>query len=104
MKNVRLSSLVVSCKDYKPAYNWYLRRSDGYYYGTANHVDDMTYDEETLREYEESDDYVLLPECPGMTDDDAAEVLKQWCALNNITYVDDMDDIENTYKGYYGYF
>ena len=51
MKNVRLSSLVVSCKDYKPAYNWYLRRSDGYYYGTANHVDDMTYDEETLREY-----------------------------------------------------
>ena len=101
MAETKLSFLVVDCKQYIPSYNWYFRKSDGFIYGTPNSPDGICYDEEIINEYEGSDDFVLMPECPRMTDDDAAEVVKAWCDKNNIQYVDDMDNIEETYRAIY---
>ena len=98
---IKLSILVVNCKQYIPSYNWYFRKSDGCIYGTANSPDDICYDEIRLTIFETSDDFVLMPECPGMTDEEAAEVVKDWCVKNNIRYIDDMDNIEETYRGVY---
>lgn len=103
MKPMNLSSLVVTCKEYVPFYNWYLCRSGRHFCGTPNTPDDLCYDEARLHEFETSDDYVLMPECPRMTDEEAAEVVKDWCKQNNIPYIDDMDNIEEAYRAYYKY-
>ena len=42
-----------------------------------------------------------MPECPGMTDEEAAAVVKNWCIRNNIQFIDDMDRIEETYRAIY---
>ena len=101
MEKARLSFLVVDCKQYIPSYNWYFRKSDGYIYGTANSPEDICYDEIRLNIFESSDDFVLMPECPGMTDEEAAAVVKDWCIKNNIQFIDDMDRIEETYRAIY---
>ena len=98
---IKLSILVIDSKQYIPSYNWYFRKSDGCIYGTANSPDDICYDEVRLTIFESSDDFVLMPECPGMTDEEAAEVVKDWCAKNNIRFIDDMDNIEETYRAMY---
>ena len=103
MKNVSLSILIVNCKDYKPAYNWYFCKKERYFCGTANDPDDICYDESRLNKYESSDDYVLLPNCCGMADDEAAEIVKAWCECNGIPYIDDTDSIEKAYQWYYKY-
>ena len=103
MESVNLSILVVSCKDYKPSHNWYLRRSDGCFYGTAKSSDDCSFDETRLEEFNSSEDYVLMPECPKMTDEDVAKVIKGWCHKNSIPYNDDMDRIGEAYRSYYDY-
>jgi len=36
-----------------------------------------------------------------MKDEEAAEVVKEWCERNDIQYNDDMDDIESAYQWYY---
>ena len=100
MEKVNLSILVVNCKHYIPSYNWYLCKSGSYFCGTANSPDDVCYNEERLNKYNTSDDYVLMPECPRMTDEEAAEVVKKWCKQNQIPYNDDMDNIEAAYKWY----
>ena len=103
MKSVNLSILVVNCKHYIPSYNWYFNKGGRHICGTANSADDICFDEARLKEFNDSSDYVLLPECPGMTDDEAAEVVKAWCECNEIPYRDDMDNIEETYRWYYKY-
>ena len=42
-----------------------------------------------------------MPECPRMTDEGAAAVVKDWCNKNNIQFIDDMDKIEETYRAIY---
>ena len=42
-----------------------------------------------------------MPECPRMTDEEAAAVVKDWCLKNDIKYIDDMDDIEETRRAIY---
>ena len=101
MEKAKLSVLVIDCKQYIPVYNWYFRKSDGCIYGTANSPEDICYDETRLTIFESSDDFVLMPECPGMTDDEAAAVVKDWCLKNDIKYIDDMDDIEETRRAIY---
>ena len=46
-------------------------------------------------------EHLRMTECPGMTDEEAAVVLKWWCRQNNISYNDDMDNIEAAYRWYY---
>ena len=46
-------------------------------------------------------EHLRMPECPGMTDEEAAVVLKWWCRQNNISYNDDMDNIEAAYRWSY---
>jgi hypothetical protein len=94
MEPVNLSILVVNCKQYIPSYNWYFCKSGRYFCGTANSPDDICFNEARLKEFNDSDDYVLMPECPGMTDDEAAVVLKWWCRQNNNPYNDDMNNID----------
>ena len=103
MKPIGLSILVVNCKDYKPMNNWYLCKSGRYLTGAAKSPDSLDYDVARLKEYDESDDYVLMPECPGMTDEEAAAVVRKWCEQNSIPYMDDIDDIEAAYRWYYKY-
>jgi hypothetical protein len=103
MEPVNLSILVVNCKQYIPTYNWYFCKSGRYFCGTANSPDDICFNEARLKEYNDSDDYVLMPECPGMTDEEAAVVLKWWCRQNNIPYNDDMNNIDAAYRWYYKY-
>jgi hypothetical protein len=98
---INLSSLVISCKQYFPSYNWYFRKSDGCIYGTANSQEDICYDETRLSIFESSDDFVLMPECPGMSNEEAAAVIKDWCEKNSIRYIDDMDRIEEAYRAIY---
>lgn len=69
MKPFDLSILVVNCKDYKPSHDWYLCKSSRYFSGVARNPDWPDYDEARREEYNTSDDYVLMPECPEMTDD-----------------------------------
>ena len=92
MKPIGLSILVVNCKDYKPMNNWYLCKSGRYLTGAAKSPDSLDYDVARLKEYDESDDYVLMPECPGMADEEAAAVVRKWCEQNDIPYMDDIDD------------
>ena len=47
--------------------------------------------------------HLRMPECPGMTDEEAAAVLKWWCRQSDIPYNDDMDNIEAAYRWYYKY-
>ena len=101
MPGIKLSILVVNCKEYIPSYNWYFRKSDRCIYGTANSSEDICYDETRLTIFESSDDFVMMPDCPGMTDEEAAEVIKDWCIKNNIQFIDDMDKIEETYRAIY---
>ena len=42
-----------------------------------------------------------MPECPGMTDEEAAAVVKNWCIRNNIQFIDDLNIIEEIYKDVY---
>ena len=103
MEKVNLSILVVNCKDYKPSHNWYLSKSERCFYGTAKTPDIIGYDEARLNELNSSDDCILMPECPKMTDEEAAEVVKEWCNQNDIPFNDDMDNIEAAYRWYYKY-
>ncbi len=103
MEPVNISILVVSCKHYVPSYNWYFCKSRGYICGTPNSPDDFCYDEIRLNEFNSSEDYVLMPECPGMTDEEAAEIVQDWCKKNSIPFHDDMDNIEAAYRCYYKY-
>ena len=57
--------------------------------------EDICYDITRLTIFESSDDFVLMPESPRMTDDEAAVVVKDWCLKNDIRFIDDMDDIED---------
>ena len=101
MEPVNLSIFVVNCKSYIPSYNWYFCKSGRFFCGTANSPDDVCFDEARLKELNDSSDFVLLPECPGMTDEETAAVVKWWCRQNNIPYNDDMDNIEAAYRWYY---
>lgn len=101
MKSVGLSILVISCKDYKPTHDWYYRKSESYIVGTARTPDIPGYDEERRNEFNASDDYVLMPECPRMTDDEAINVVKAWCGQNDIRYVDDLENIKAIRRWYY---
>ena len=65
MEPVNLSILVVNCKQYIPSYNWYFCKSGRYFCGTANSPDDICFNEARLKEFNDSDDYVLMPECPA---------------------------------------
>lgn len=85
MKPISLSILVVNCKDYKPFNNWYLCKSGRYLCAAAKSPNSLVYDEARLNEYNGSDDYVLMPECPGMTDEEAASVVMDWCEQNDIS-------------------
>ena len=102
MKPINLSFLVVDCKDYKPSHNWYLSTKDGYIYGIAKDPEWPDYNEARLKEFDESEHYVLMPECPGMTDEEAADEIKKWCVQNGIPFNDDMENIEMAYRGDYG--
>jgi hypothetical protein len=103
IKPFHLSILVVNCKDYKPSHDWYLCKSGGHFRGVARTPEWPDYDEALREEFNASDDYVLMPECPGMTDIEAAEVIRDWCEQNDIPYIDDLDDIEAAYRYYYKY-
>jgi hypothetical protein len=103
MEPISLSILVISCKDYKPSHNWYLCKSGRCISGVAKSPDTLDYDETRLHEYDESDDYVLMPECPGMTNEETAVVVRNWCEKNNIPYEEDIDNIEAAYRWYYKY-
>ena len=103
MEPISLSILVVNCKNYEPSHNWYLCKSGRHFSAAAKSPDSWDYDEEHLNEYDASDDYILMPECPRMTDEEAAEVVRSWCQQNNIPYNDDLDEIEAAYRWYYKY-
>ena len=103
MEPISLSILVVNCKNYVPSHNWYLCKSGRHFSAAAKSPDSWDYDEEHLNEYDASDDYILMPECPRMTDEEAAEVVRSWCQQNNIPYNDDLDEIEAAYRWYYKY-
>ena len=104
MNKASLCMLVVCCKDYKPSHNWYYQKSGGYFYGAAKSPDSILYDEAILKEYDSSEDFVLMPECPAMSDEEAAAEIKIWCDKNGIPYIDDMENIEKAYAGYYRLF
>ena len=101
MEPISLSILVVICKDYKPSHDWYFRKSKGGIFGAAKAPKWPDYDEERHKEFNYSHDYVLMPECPGMSDEEAVEVVRIWCVNNNIPYIDDFDCIETAYHWYY---
>ena len=101
MEPINLSILVVNCKDYQPSHDWYLCKSGRYFCGAARTPDICGYDEEHHNELNSSDDYVLMPECPRMTDEEAAAVVRSWCEQNSIPYVDDLDHIDAVYRWYY---
>lgn len=103
MEPISLSILVVNCKDYKPSHDWYLCKSGMHFSAAAKSSDWPDYDEVRHKEFNDSDDYVLMPECPGMTDEEAGEVIRNWCEQNSIPYIDDLDDIETAYQWYYKY-
>ena len=103
MEPISLSILVVNCKNYVPEYNWYLCKSGRHFSGAVKTPDFLGYDETRIQEFDSSDDYVLMPECPKMTDEEAAEVVKSWCEKNEIPYIDDLDEIETAYRWYYKY-
>ena len=103
MEPISLSILVVNCKDYKPYYNWYLCKSGMHFSAAVKSPDSRDFDEARLHEYDSSDDYVLRPECPRMSDEEAAEVVRDWCLQNDIPYIDDLDEIEAAYHWYYKY-
>ena len=103
MENINLSILVVACKDYQPSYYWYFCKSGKYFCGTPKEHDTIGYDAIKLDALNTSPDFVSLPDCHRMTDEEAAEVIKNWCIQNDIPYNDDMDNIEETYRRYYKY-
>ena len=103
MEQVNLSILVVNCKDYQPSHNWYFCKSGRCFCGAVRSPGTIGYDVIKLDALNTSPDFVLMPECPGMTDEEAAEVVKKWCDDNNIPYNDDLDRIEEVYRWYYKY-
>lgn len=103
MEKVSLSMLVVNCKDYQPSSNWYFQKSERCICGTWKNSNSKAYNERKLEKYESSDDYVLMPECSEMSDEEASEVVKLWCEKNGIPYIDDLEDIDIAYKWYYKY-
>ena len=103
MEPINVSILVVNCKDYKPTHDYYLCKSGRHFCSVARTPEWPDYNEERRKEYSDSEDYVLMPECPGMTDEEAANVVKEWCLQNNIPYNDDMENIEAAYRWYYKY-
>ena len=103
MEKVSLSMLVVNCKDYQPSSNWYFQKSERQICGTWNNPNSKGYNKNKLNKYESSDDYVLMPECPRMSDEEASKVVKSWCEENDIPYIDDIENIDIAYKWYYKY-
>lgn len=101
MRNVSLAHLVVTCKDYAPMYNWYLRKSDGYYYFACNEPKSPSFDKKRFEMLESNDDFVLMPECHNMEDEEAACVIREWCIKNDIRFLEDMELIEDAYGMYY---
>ena len=101
LPNSSLSILVVNCKNYVPSHDWYLCKSGMHFSAAAKTPDWPDYDEARHNEFNDSDDYVLMPECPGMTDEEAGGVVKAWCERHDIPYVDDLDNIEAAYRWYY---
>lgn len=101
MKPISLSLFVVSCKDYKPEYDWYFCKSRGHIRSLEKISADLSCDEARLGEFSNSDDYVLMPECPDMTNDEAIEVVRDWCDRSGILYIDDTDSIEEVFRWYY---
>lgn len=101
MESVSLSLLVINCKDYRPSHNWYLCRTGPYFSNAPKKPDPGSIYESNLNEYNASSDYGLMPECPGMTDEEAAEIVESWCIKNDIPYISDMDNMERMYRWYY---
>lgn len=69
--------------------------------GTPNDLNELLTNSLGVTIFETSDDFVLMPECPGMTDDEAAVVIKDWCLNNDIKFIDDMDHKEEIRRAIY---
>lgn len=71
-----MNIFIVSVSDPK---DYYLCKSGRHFSAVARTPEWPDYNEERRKEYNDSDDYTLMPECPGMTDEEAADVVKEWC-------------------------
>lgn len=109
-KEVSLSWLVVSTRDYKAEYDWFLDKRNNCCYGILKTERTGCIAKDLNRHYkdwkkEESyfEDCVLMPELQVLSIEEAASYLRGWCDNNNISFKDDLDRYKTVEAQYWGY-
>ena len=108
-REVSLSWLVVTTRDYKETYDWFLDKKHPGAYGVMkkNRTDCIAAD--LAREYcdlKRDESYyaecVLMPELQDLDIESAAEFLRKWCDENQIIYREDLDLYKEVEAYYWG--
>ncbi len=112
-KEVSLSWLVVSTRDYKREYEWYWDKKHHVVHGIPVIERHDSIEKDLLEHYSSwrtnwhaDEDYfsecVLMPELHMLEIDEAAEYLRKWCDDNLIPYKEDLDEYKKIEADYWG--
>ena len=114
-KEVSLSWLVVSTRDYKREYEWYWDKKHHVVHGILLSERRDSIEKDLLEHYSkwncswsnENEDYfnecVLMPELQMLEIEEAADYLRKWCDDNSIIYKEDLEKYKEVEAFYWGY-
>ncbi len=109
-KEVSLSLLVVSTRDYKYEFDWFWDKKHNCIYGLLSNERSNSIEKDLAERYcnwSKDEDYfnecVLMPELHELEIEEAAEYLRKWCEDNSILYKDDLDEYKEIEAFYWGY-
>ena len=113
-KEVSLSWLVVSTRDYKREYEWYWDKKHHVVHGILLSERHGSIEKDLLEHYSkwnrgwgEDEEYfnecVLMPELHMLEIEEASEYLRKWCENNSIIYKEDFEDYKEVEAFYWGY-
>lgn len=114
-KEVSLSWLVVSTRDYKCEHEWYWDKKHHVVHGVLLTERHDSIEKDLLEHYskwnsswgDENEDYfngcVLMPELHMLEIEEAAEYLRKWCDDNSIPYKEDLGEYKKVEAYYWGY-
>ena len=114
-KEVSLSWLVVSTRDYKREYEWYWDKKHHVVHGILLSERHDSIEKDLLEHYSkwncswsnENEDYfnecVLMPELQMSEIEEAADYLRKWCDDNSIIYKEDLEKYKEVEAFYWGY-
>lgn len=108
-KDVSLSWLIITTRDYKAEYDWFWDKLHFVCYGVPKCEKLGSIPETISKHYESlnSEEYyaecVLMPELQMYDIEEAEKYIINWCNENKINYVEDLEQYKKVEAEYWGY-